>query len=75
MEFFSNEEFNFESELNTERIRERGDWRGEKLALAQRLIHESDSDDFEEWKRRGTPVRSHDEIVFAGKAYMQVAAA
>ena len=50
MDSISNEEFNFDSELNTERIRERGDWRAEKLALARRLIHKAGSDDIEEWK-------------------------
>ena len=75
MESISNEEFNFDSELIAERIRERGDWRSEKLVLDCRLIHEADSDDIKEWKWRGTPVWSHDGIVCTGEAYKQVAAA
>ena len=41
------------SELITARIRELGDWRGEKLALVRRLIHEAAPDINEEWKWRG----------------------
>ena len=68
----SNEEVNSPSELITARIRELGDWRGEKLALVRKLIHEADSDIIEEWKWRGTPVWSHDGIVCTGEAYKQV---
>ncbi len=68
----SNEEVNSPSELISARIRELGDWRGEKLALVRKLIHEADSDIIEEWKWRGTPVWSHDGIVCTGEDYKQV---
>jgi hypothetical protein len=60
------------AELITARIRELGDWRGEKLALVRRLIHEADPDIIEEWKWRGTPVWSHDGIVCTGETYKEV---
>jgi hypothetical protein len=59
------------SELITARIRELQDWRGEKLALVRRLIHEADPAIFEEWKW-GTPVWSHDGIVCTGETYKQI---
>ena len=59
------------SELITARIEELGDWRGEKLALVRRLIHEADPAILEEWKWRGTPVWSHDGIVCTGETYKQ----
>lgn len=55
----------------TERIRELGDWRGERLARIRALIHEADPGVVEEWKW-GTPVWSHDGIVCTGEAYKQV---
>ena len=60
------------SELITARIRELRDWRGEKLALVRRLIHEADPAIVEEWKWRGTPVWSHDGIVCTGETYKQI---
>jgi hypothetical protein len=65
------------SELITARIRELQDWRGEKLALVRRLIHEADPAIVEEWKwakpqSPGTPVWSHDGIVCTGESYKQV---
>lgn len=60
------------SELITARIRELGDWRGEKLAVVRRLILEADPAIIEEWKWRGTPVWSRDGIVYTGEAYKQV---
>ncbi len=60
------------SELITARIRELGDWRGEKLALVRRLIHEADPAVLEEWKWRGTPAWSHDGIICTGEAYKQI---
>lgn len=60
------------SELITARIRELGDWRGEKLALVRRLIHEADPAILEEWKWMGTPVWSHDGIVCTGETYKQI---
>jgi hypothetical protein len=59
------------SELITTRIRELRDWRGEKLALVRRLIHEADPAILEEWKW-GTPVWSHDGIVCTGETYKQI---
>ena len=60
------------SERITERIRELGDWRGEKLAQVRGLIHQADPDVVEEWKWMGTPVWSHDGIVCTGESYKQV---
>ncbi len=59
------------SERITARIRELRDWRGEKLALVRRLIHEADPAVVEEWKWE-TPVWSHDGIVCTGETYKQV---
>ena len=56
----------------TERIRELGDWRGERLAQVRTLIHEADPDVVEEWKWKGTPVWSHDGIVCTGETYKSV---
>ena len=60
------------SDLITARIREFGDWRGEKLALVRRLIYGADPAVLEEWKWRGTPVWSHDVIICTGEAYKQI---
>ena len=57
------------SELIDARIAELGDWRGEKLALMRRLIHEEDPDVVEEWKWKGTPVWEHDGIICTGESY------
>src|ERR1051326_2450263 len=56
----------------TERIRELGDWRGERLAQVRALIHQADPDVIEEWKWMGTPVWSHDGIICTGESYKQV---
>jgi hypothetical protein len=58
------------SERITARIRELQDWRGEKLALVRRLIHDADPAIVEEWKWE-TPVWSHDGIVCTGETYKQ----
>jgi hypothetical protein len=58
------------SELITARIRELQDWRGEKLALVRRFIHEADPAILEEWKWQN-PVWSHDGIVCTGESYKQ----
>ena len=60
------------SDLISARIRALGDWRGDKLALVRRLIHEADPTIVEEWKWRGTPVWSHDGIVCTGETYKQL---
>ena len=56
----------------TARIKELGDWRGEKLAQVRALIHEADPDVVEEWKWMGTPVWSHDGVVCTGESHKQV---
>jgi hypothetical protein len=59
------------SALITARIRDLRDWRGDKLALVRRLIHEADPAILEEWKW-DTPVWSHDGIVCTGETYKQI---
>ena len=68
----SDEKLKSAHELISARIRELGDWRGEKLALVRRLTHEAYSNIIEEWKWRGTLVWSHDGIVCTGEVYRQV---
>ncbi len=60
------------AERITERIRELGDWRGERLAQVRALIHDADPDVIEEWKWMGTPVWSHDGVVCTGESYRTV---
>jgi hypothetical protein len=65
------------SESITQRIQDLGDWRGETLAWARRLIHDADPDVQEEWKwakasSPGTPVWSHDGDICTGESYKQV---
>ena len=55
----------------SERIRELGDWRGERLAQVRSLIKEADPRVVEEWKW-SLPVWSHDGIVCTGEVYKQV---
>ena len=59
------------SQLITARIKELGDWRGEKLRLVRKLIHEADPAIVEEWKWE-TPVWSRDGIICTGESYKQV---
>ena len=59
------------AELISARIRELRDWRGEKLALVRKLIHEADPAIVEEWKWE-TPVWSRDGIICTGESYKQV---
>ena len=54
-----------------ERIASLGDWRGERLAQARKLIHEADPEVVEEWKWMGTPVWSHFGVVCTGEHYKQ----
>jgi len=54
------------------RIKELGDWRGERLAKIRALIHEADPEVVEEWKWRGVPVWSHDGIITTGETYKAV---
>ncbi len=58
------------SELITARIQKLRDWRGEKLALVRKLIHEADPDIVEEWKWE-TPVWSRYGIICTGETYKQ----
>jgi hypothetical protein len=58
------------SELITARIAGLQDWRGEKLALVRKLIHEADPAIVEEWKWE-TPVWSRYGIVCTGESYKQ----
>jgi hypothetical protein len=70
------EEANF-SKMIDERIRELGDWRGDRLARVRDLIRQADPDVVEEWKwakaaSSGTPVWSHDGIICTGETYKNV---
>src|SRR5262245_13048040 len=65
------------SERIDERIRELGDWRGEKLGKVRRIIKEADPDIVEEWKwakatSPGPPVWSHGGGVCTGETYKKV---
>jgi hypothetical protein len=62
------------SELVSERIAELGDWRGEVLRRARKLIKEADPEVVEEWKwskpsKPGTPVWSHNGVICTGETY------
>jgi hypothetical protein len=52
-----------------ERIAELGDWRGETLAQARKLIHDADPEVEETWKWRGVPVFEHAGIICTGESY------
>lgn len=56
------------AELIDQRIAELGDWRGETLAEARRLILGADPGVVEEWKW-GVPVWSKDGIICTGEVY------
>src|SRR2546422_10534923 len=60
------------SELISKRIAELGDWRGETLSRMRKLIKEADPDVVEEWKWMGTPIWSHDGIIWTGESYKNV---
>ena len=65
------------SELIDQRIRELGDWRGQKLSQVRGIIKEADPDVVEEWKwvkptNPGTPVWSHNGGVCTGESYKNV---
>jgi hypothetical protein len=60
-----------------EKIRELGDWRGEKLRRVRAIIKEADPDVVEEWKwakatSPGTPVWSHGGGICTGETYKSV---
>jgi hypothetical protein len=60
------------SQLIDARIKELGDWRGKMLSRLRTLITEADPDVVEEWKWRGAPVWSHDELICTGETYKNV---
>ena len=60
------------SRLIDARIKELGDWRGERLARIRALIKEADPEVIEEWKWRGVPVWSHAGIICTGESYKSV---
>src|ERR1700683_4205944 len=60
------------SRLIDGRIKELGDWRGETLARARKLIKEACPGVVEEWKWRGVPVWEHAGIICTGETYKTV---
>src|SRR5262245_53857322 len=54
------------------RIKELGDWRGERLARVRALIRQADPKVEETWKWRGVPVWEHDGIICTGETYKAV---
>jgi len=54
------------------RIKELGDWRGERLARIRDLIKQADPEVIEEWKWRGVPVWSHAGILCTGETYKSI---
>jgi len=60
------------SKLIDGRIKELGDWRGERLARLRALVKEADPDVVEEWKWRGVPTWSHNGIMCTGETYKSV---
>ncbi len=55
-----------------EKIKELGDWRGQRLARLRAIMQEADPAIAEEWKWRGTPVWSRAGIVCTGETYKGV---
>jgi hypothetical protein len=60
------------SRLIDARIRELGDWRGQRLAHMRALIREAVPDVVEEWKWRGVPVWYCDGMICTGETYKAV---
>ncbi|MGN6057010.1 MAG: DUF1801 domain-containing protein [Sphingomicrobium sp.] len=66
---------NSDASLIDRKIAELGDWRGETLARARKLIHDADPDVLEEVKWRkpsnpaGVPVWSHAGMICTGETY------
>lgn len=66
---------NSDASLIDRKIAELGDWRGETLARARKLIHDADPDVLEELKWRkpsnpaGVPVWSHAGMICTGETY------
>jgi hypothetical protein len=57
------------AQLIDARIKELGDWRGERLALIRKLIKKALPDVVEEWKWRGVPTWYHDGMICTGETY------
>jgi hypothetical protein len=60
------------SRLIDGRIRELGDWRGERLAHMRALIRQAVPEVVEEWKWRGVPVWYCDGMICTGETYKAV---
>ena len=65
------------AQLIDAKIKELGDWRGEKLARVRALIKQADPEVVEEWKWRkpsnpGVPVWSHQGMICTGETYKSV---
>lgn len=60
------------SALIDDRIKQLGDWRGEKLAKIRALIKQAVPEVIEEWKWRGVPVWEHAGIICTGETYKNV---
>ena len=60
------------SRLIDAKIKELGDWRGERLARIRTLIRQADPEVVEEWKWRGVPVWEHAGIICTGETYKKV---
>lgn len=56
-------------ELIDGRIAGLGDWRGDTLAAARKLIHEAVPEVTEAWKWRGVPTFEHCGIICTGETY------
>jgi hypothetical protein len=54
------------------RIKDLGDWRGERLSHIRALIHQAVPDVVEEWKWRGVPVWYHNGQICTGETYQSV---
>jgi hypothetical protein len=54
------------------RIKELGDWRGEKLSYIRTLIKQAVPDVVEEWKWRGVPCWYHNGLICTGETYKSV---
>jgi hypothetical protein len=63
---------NSASEQIDARIKELGDWRGERLARIRALVKQAVPDVVEEWKWRGVPVWYHDGMICTGETYKEV---
>ena len=60
------------SELIDGRIKDLGDWRGERLAHLRALIKQAAPDGVEEWKWRGVPTWYCDGMICTGETYKAV---